>query len=110
MFTKSDAVAFLESIDGPLTIPQMVVSTRQCDGYTRASMARKLGCTAQYLCDVEKGRRVVTPVRAYRWAELLGYSGHLWYKVASEDRARRELAQVGQEVEGLEIGMHPHAA
>jgi transcriptional regulator with XRE-family HTH domain len=89
---KSEALAFLESLTGgPLTLGRAIASTRRCDGYTATRMAKKLGITPQHLCDLEKGRRRVSPARAYRWAERLGYSGDAWMRLAVQDYLRKVL-------------------
>ena len=37
-----------------------------------------LGVSRSHLCDVEKGRKVVSPERAAAWAKLLGFPGVSW--------------------------------
>jgi len=41
---------------------------------TLAEFAKKLGISRQHLCDIEKGRKVVSPERAAKFAKILGYS------------------------------------
>jgi plasmid maintenance system antidote protein VapI len=38
-----------------------------------------------HLCDIEKGRKVVSPERAARFAELLGYSADQFVRLALQD-------------------------
>ena len=33
-----------------------------------------LGVSRSHICDIEKGRKVVSPERAAKWANVLGYS------------------------------------
>lgn len=71
---KSKTVKLLEEIaGGPLTFGNMLESIRKCDEHTLQSLATKLGVSRAHLCDIEKGRRTVSPERAARWAKLLGY-------------------------------------
>ena len=73
--TKSDAVKFLENITGgPLTLARLMYSIRHGEEVTLAEFAKKLGVSRQHLCDIEKGRKVVSPERAARFAQILGYS------------------------------------
>jgi len=34
---------------------------------------KRLGVSKSHLCDLEKGRKTVSPERAARWAQILGY-------------------------------------
>lgn len=72
---KSEAVKFLEKITGgPLTLARLLHSIRQGEEMTLAEFAKKLGISRQHLCDIEKGRKVVSPERAAKFAKILGYS------------------------------------
>ena len=72
---KSEAVKFLEKLTGgPLTLARLLHSIRQGEEMTLAEFAKKLGISRQHLCDIEKGRKVVSPERAARFAKILGYS------------------------------------
>jgi len=72
---KSDAVKFLEKITGgPLTLARLIHSIRQGEEMTLAEFSKKLGISRQHLCDIEKGRKVVGPERAAKFAKILGYS------------------------------------
>jgi transcriptional regulator with XRE-family HTH domain len=72
---KSEAVKFLEKLTGgPLTLARLIHSIRQGDEMTLAEFAKKLGISRQHLCDIEKGRKVVSPERAAKFAKILGYS------------------------------------
>ncbi len=72
---KSKATQFLEDLTGgPLTFGRMINSIRLCDEYPQVKFAKLLGISKSHLCDIEKGRKSVSPGRAIRWAQLLGYS------------------------------------
>lgn len=60
----------------------MVRNVRETDGYTLASMGKKLGCSAQFLSDVEHARRTLSPKLAARWAMALGYHPLVWVQHA----------------------------
>ncbi len=73
--TKSDAMRFLEQTAGrPLTLGGLLESIRLGEEMSQASFARKLGISPSHLCDIEKGRKVVSPERAARFARTLGRS------------------------------------
>jgi transcriptional regulator with XRE-family HTH domain len=80
---KSATMKFLDELIGePLTFAGMVRNVRETDGYTLASMGKKLGCSAQFLSDVEHARRTVSPKLAARWAKALGYHPVVWVQHA----------------------------
>ena len=81
--TKSDAMRFLDDLIGePLTFGSMLESIREADGYSLATMAKKLGVARGHVCDIEKGRRGVSPERAAKWAKKLGYPIALFVQLA----------------------------
>lgn len=70
-----DAIEFLEELTGgPLTLGSWLETIRVTDEYTFESMSKKLGVSRGHLCDVEKGRKSLSPERAAKWAKILGYS------------------------------------
>jgi transcriptional regulator with XRE-family HTH domain len=80
---KSDAVKFLEkALGGPLTLAMLMNSIRVGEEWSLAEMGRKLGMSAQNVCDIEKGRRTVSPARAADFARRLGHSEALFVKLA----------------------------
>lgn len=87
---KSPARKTLERVRGnELTFGKMLESLRVCDELTQVQMARKLGVSRAHLCDIEKGRRAVTPEKAAEFAEVLGYSKNQFVAQAIEDSLRR---------------------
>ena len=46
-------------------------SLRLSEEMSQAVFAKKLGISASHLCDIEKGRKVVSPERAARFARIL---------------------------------------
>lgn len=82
--TKSAAVKFLAGRAGPLSLGGLLVAIREGDDVTQAEFARKLGLSRSHLCDVEKGRKSVSPARAARMAKLLGYSAPQFVRLAMQ--------------------------
>jgi len=80
---KSAAVKYLEKLrGGPLTFGALVRSIRETDDHTLEDLAKLLGVSRSHLCDIEKGRRIVSAERASRWARTLGYPEALFVKLA----------------------------
>ena len=92
---KSDASHFMESMTGgPVTFPKLLEAIRVGEEATQAKFARRLGVSRANLCDIENGRRPVSPERAAKWAKLLGYSPERFVKLALQaqiDRAGLKL-------------------
>ena len=55
------------------------------DETTEVALAKKIGLSRQYLCDVEKGRRLVSPEQAARFAKAFGHPPRLLVQLALQD-------------------------
>jgi len=80
---ESAAMTYLVTLrGGPLTFGAMLRSIRETDEHTLATLLKRLGVSRSHLCDIEKGRRIVSAARAARWACALGYPEALFVKLA----------------------------
>jgi transcriptional regulator with XRE-family HTH domain len=80
---KSEAMKLLEKLaGGPLTFGRAVESVRKSEGLSQDECAKRLGVSKSHLCDVEKGRKTVSPERAARWAHILGYPESVLVRLA----------------------------
>lgn len=70
---------------GPITLGRLLVSIRLGEETSQVEFAEILGISRQNLCDVEKGRAIVRPERAARWAKYLGYSESQFVALALQD-------------------------
>jgi transcriptional regulator with XRE-family HTH domain len=83
---KSKALKDLEKITGgSLSISNVLWSIRKSDGLNQMQFAEKLGVSNQYLCDLERGRKSVSPKKAKEFAEKLGYSTEQFIALALQD-------------------------
>ena len=83
---KSEAMKFLEDVAGrPLTLGGLLESIRLSEEISQSVFAKKLGISASHLCDIEKGRKVVSPERAARFAKVLGRSEHQFVRLALQE-------------------------
>lgn len=81
----------LESIAGErLTFGSLMKAIRLGEDMTQASFARLLGISKQYLCDIEKGRRCVSPKLAAKYAKKLRYSEDQFIKLCLQDILERD--------------------
>lgn len=80
---KSNARRLLEkTLDSSLTIGELLNSIRLGEEMTQEEFAKLLGISKSHLCDIEKGRKVVSAERAYSFAVTLGYSEKQFVKLA----------------------------
>ena len=92
---KSGARRFLEEVaGGALTFGGLLRSIREGEQMTLAEFAGQLGISRQNLCDVEHGRRSVSPARAAEWARALGHSEAQFVRLALQD----QISQAGLEL------------
>jgi len=80
---------FVEGLlKGPLTFGMAVEALRLRDALSQTVFAKKLGLSRQYLCDVEKGRRLVSPEQAARFAKAFGHPPSVLVQLALQDSVR----------------------
>ena len=72
---KHYTVSDLEKEFGPLTFGNSLEAYRLSEELTQKQFAKKLGITAQSLCDLEKGRRIPSVERAAKIAKKLNEPG-----------------------------------
>ncbi len=87
---KSEAMLFMEKISGgPLAISGILKSLRECDEISQKDFAALLGISKQNLCDIEKGRKAVTPSRAAIFAQKLGLPPTAFIRIALQEELDR---------------------
>lgn len=83
---KSAAMAALEKISGgPLTLGGLIHSIRTGEELSLADFSKRLKITLSHLCDIEKGRKTVSPERAARFAKILGRSPKQFVQLALQE-------------------------
>lgn len=95
MSTKSkmteNTLKHLEKIaGGKLTLGKLIWAIRDADDASQVDFAGKLKITKQHLCDIERGRKSVSPKLAAKYAEILGYSKEQFIRLALQDLVDRE--------------------
>ena len=85
-----DARKFIaELVGGPITLGALIESIRHGEEATQSELAAKLGITKSHLSDIERGRKLVSPERAARFADLLGYSSDQFVRLALQEALDR---------------------
>jgi len=86
MNINKKAMKQLESISGEkLTLRGLLHAIREGEEMSQVAFAEKLGVSRQYICDIEHGRRFVSPKAAYQYAKKLGYSKEQFVRFALQD-------------------------
>ena len=82
------SVADLEKEFGPCSVGRVLKAFREADEVPQAEFARRLGISRANLCDIEKGRKVVSFERAAKFAKVLGIPAELLVQYAIEEQFR----------------------
>lgn len=88
----------LEKIAGKLTLSKLIWAIRQADEISQVDFAAKLKITKQHLCDIEHGRKSISPKLAASYAKILGYSQEQFIRLALQDLVDRDGLNVQIEV------------
>lgn len=87
---KSETRKFFEKLrGGPLTFGHLIESLRLCDEISQVDLAKKMNISKSQICDIEKGRRLVSAERASAFAKAMGYSVQQFVATAIEDQLRQ---------------------
>lgn len=82
------AIEFLEEKFGPMTIGLFIKSFREADKITQTEFAQKLKISRANLCDIEKGRKLISAERAAKFAKYLKVPEMTLIKLAIQDLLR----------------------
>lgn len=83
---KVSAKKAIRKITGPISFGEMLNSFRLSNEYTQVAMAKILGISKQELCNIEKGRKIVSVERAKNFAEALKMPSKVFAKYALQDQ------------------------
>jgi transcriptional regulator with XRE-family HTH domain len=83
------SIESLEARLGPMTVGLFIKAFRQADGFSQTEYAKKLKISKANLCDIEKGRKLVSPNRAAKIAKALKVPETLLLKLSIQDSLRQ---------------------
>lgn len=99
---KSHAIKYLEHLAGrSLTLGGLLESLRLAEEKSLTTFAKTLHVSPSHLCDIEKGRKSVSPARAANFATILGKSKAQFIRLALQDELTRS---------GLKFKVHVEVA
>lgn len=87
--TIKEAGKLLEKMNGQFTFATYMLGIRTTLDLTQVEMAKKLGISKAALCEVEKGRTLVSPQAASRYAKKAGFSETLALEACFQDQLRK---------------------
>lgn len=90
MSTKRTADKILEEMVGPVTFGTFVVAARTIMDLTQVEMAKKLKMAKGTLCDIEKGRQLVSPKLALKIAKIAGMHERFALELCLEDHLKKQ--------------------
>jgi DNA-binding XRE family transcriptional regulator len=96
MPTNKRLLDVLEKDVGPLTFGKFLRAARDVMNVSQAEMARKIGVARGTLCDIEKGRQLVSPTLAVKIAKTAGLSEAIAVKACLQDQLKK--AQIKMKV------------
>ncbi len=83
---KSKSIKFLEKAAGrTLTLNALLESLRLSEELSQSDFSKKLKISSSHLCDIEKGRKVISPERAAKFAAILKRSPEQFVKLCLQD-------------------------
>lgn len=89
----------IEKITGTkLTLGKLIWAIRDADDISQVEFAHQLRITKQHLCDIEHGRKAVSPRLAAEYASILGYSKEQFIRLALQDLVDRDGLNVQVEI------------
>lgn len=86
---STDAKKFLEKEVGSLSLGKLLWSIRKGEELPQEKFAKKLGISKTHLCDIEKGRKFVSPKRASEFAKKLKYPIEQFVRLALQDQVNK---------------------
>ena len=82
---KFDSIETLEKRLGRMSLGYFLKSLREADSIPQTIFAKKLRISRANLCDIEKGRKFVSPERAIFFARLLKLPEETLLKLSIQD-------------------------
>ena len=89
MATKTKAANELEKETGPVTFGMFLRVARKSLDITQVELAKILGISKASLCDIERGRQMVSPELAMKIATKAGLSKKLAVQACLQDQLKK---------------------
>jgi DNA-binding XRE family transcriptional regulator len=83
------AVSVFDKLHGPFTFAEFMLGIRTTLDLSQVAMAKKIGVSKAALCEIEKGRTLVSAAAAVRYAKKAGFSETLALEACLQDQLRK---------------------
>jgi transcriptional regulator with XRE-family HTH domain len=83
------AAEHFEKKYGPLSLGDVIKSLRETEEISQTHFAAKLKISRANLCDIEKNRKLISPERAAKFANFLGFPEKFFIQLALDDLLRQ---------------------
>jgi transcriptional regulator with XRE-family HTH domain len=97
MSTKYIGIESLEKKYGKMTVGMFIRSFREADELSQVEYAKKLGLSRANLNDIERGRKLISPERAAKFANKIGVPERVLIQLSIQDSLR--VARLSYQVE-----------
>ena len=84
-----EANQVFEKSHGPFSFATFMLGIRTTLDLSQVEMAKKLGISKAALCEIEKGRTLVSPLAASRYAKKAGFSESAALEACLQDQLRK---------------------
>ena len=84
-----EASKVLSKVHGPFTFATFILGARTTLDLTQVQMAARIGISKSALCEIEKGRTLVSPKSAVSYAKKAGFSMTLALESCLQDQLRK---------------------
>jgi DNA-binding XRE family transcriptional regulator len=84
-----EAKQVFEKAHGPFSFATFMLGIRTTLDLSQVAMAKKLGISKAALCEIEKGRTLVSPQSAARYAKKAGFSETVALEACFQDQLRK---------------------
>ncbi len=96
--SRARVTEFLSRETGPMTFGKFVIAARALLGLSQSELARKLKVSRSMICDIEKGRTLVSIALAARIAKIAGFPADFAVTYAVLDQLRKAKLKMKVEV------------
>lgn len=84
----SHSIKDLEKRFGVMTVGLFIKAFREAEGSSQIEFASKLALSRGNLCDIEKGRKLISPHRAAQISKKMGVTPEILLKLSIQDSLR----------------------
>ncbi len=99
MNTRTKASDFFERELGPMTFGAFLTGARLAMDLSQSELARRLKVSRSMICDIEKGRVLVSPTLAVKIARIAKFPQKMAVKYCLQDQLRKAKIKMSVSVD-----------